>query len=164
MKQQKTFSSFEICKGLEINRPTLQDWLSRGFVKPAIEAKGRGTKNVFSIDNLYQIELFRQLVARGFNRMECSQWIQYLSLEGIREFHMHPEMYSKAFPNIDFYKQDEFSHTPFLMITRRGSEYNRSLTSFNQLMEDRGEDLKGVDEIHLINLNSVIEKVEKAFF
>ena len=164
MLSQETFSSFQVCKGLKINRPTLQDWLSRGFIKPEIQAKGRGTKNAFSEDNLYQIELFRQLTVRGFSRIESSRWVRYLSLKSV-------------VPIAD--REDPF----YFMVVRCGSKLERCLVSGFELRITKGTgmrpfnneihlgefmleeeiDSKDIDEIHLINLVSIIKKINDAF-
>jgi hypothetical protein len=149
MLSQETFSSFQICKGLKINRPTLQDWLSRGFIKPEIQAKGRGTKNAFSEDNLYQIELFRQLTVRGFSRIESSRWVRYLSL-------------SSSVPLVD--RENPF----YFMVVRCGSKLVRRLVTGNEIrlglfMQKEKFGTEDIEEIHLINLCSIMKKINDVF-
>lgn len=63
------FSTFDIQKKLGINRNTIQQWLDSGFITPSIQRSiGQGTRNRFSLADLYQIELFRRLLDLGLHR------------------------------------------------------------------------------------------------
>lgn len=65
----RQYSTFEIKDILEMPRERLQDWIQRGFIYPSLnQAKGRGTKNVFSLWDLYGIALFEKLLWLGFSR------------------------------------------------------------------------------------------------
>lgn len=56
------FTIFDIVKLLKIKRSSLKQWIERGFIRPSIqEADGKGTKNLFSVDDLYKIVLFEKL-------------------------------------------------------------------------------------------------------
>ncbi|MBC8179712.1 MerR family transcriptional regulator [candidate division KSB1 bacterium] len=63
----KDYTSTDIAK-LGIKRERLKEWMARGFIKPRVPAKGPGTKNLFSLSDLYLIKLFEYLVGRGFSR------------------------------------------------------------------------------------------------
>ena len=74
------YSTLDICKGLGITRERIRDWMNRGFIKPSIqEAKGQGTKALFSRNDVYLIMLFLTLIRNGINRKESSGIIQELS-------------------------------------------------------------------------------------
>lgn len=68
---------------LGIKRERLKEWMLRGFVKPSIEsATGAGTKNLFSLWDLYTIQLFQYLVECGFSREDSAARIRSLFLVG----------------------------------------------------------------------------------
>ena len=56
------YTTFDIVKKMKIPRERLQEWLRRGLVKPSVRAKGVGTKNIFTREDLYRIVLFSQLI------------------------------------------------------------------------------------------------------
>jgi DNA-binding transcriptional MerR regulator len=153
----ETFTSFDLCKRLNISRPTLQDWIARGFIEPAVKAEGKGTKNLFTRDNLYQIELFRILVGRGFNRAEVGRWVADIS------FMDHLKIQ-------DFLSRtalgESLGQSVFMVVAVKGSE---SITDVAGVSDFSGmetffqEELSGFDEIHFIRLNYVIEKIDKIF-
>lgn len=71
------FTTFEITKilGLKIDRQ--KDWLTRGFIEPSIQkATGQGSKNIFSLEDLYLIALFQHLVHKGFSRKAAAARIK----------------------------------------------------------------------------------------
>lgn len=73
------YSTLDICKALGITRERIRDWINREFVKPSIqEAKGQGTKALFSRNDVYLIMLFLTLIRNGINRKESSSIIQEL--------------------------------------------------------------------------------------
>jgi len=62
------FSTLDIVKALKIERERLRDWMTRGYVKPSVEAEGQGTRAVFTAHDVYGVALFRRLVESGFSR------------------------------------------------------------------------------------------------
>ena len=70
------YTTFEICKKMGIRKERFREWIDRGYIKPSIQkASGRGTKNLFSKNDLYTIALFNYLIDRGFSREEVSRRI-----------------------------------------------------------------------------------------
>jgi hypothetical protein len=70
----ESYTTFDIEKKLGIPRNRLQQWLDRAIITPSIEqARGHGTKNRFSRNDLYRLELFQRLVRCGFSRREASE-------------------------------------------------------------------------------------------
>jgi hypothetical protein len=145
----ETFTSFEICKNLKISRPTLQDWIARGFIHPSTRASGRGTKNSFSRDNLYQIELFRILVSRGFNRSEIGKWVRDIPCGKFSKVAL---------------KDDLFLVVGILR--KKGNPVVVTVYLSHILGKSQGPfhgDVTACDEIHFIKINSVIEKIDRIF-
>ena len=76
------FSTFDIAKTLKIKRERLKDWQTRGYIKPSIqEARGRGTKNLFSRWDVYMIKLFEHMVNRGFSREQAAERVKSINTE-----------------------------------------------------------------------------------
>lgn len=68
------FEASDIEKITGINRPRLQQWLEKGFIAPSIQiASGPGTRNVYSIDNVYQIAAIKKMIEFGFSREKAAQ-------------------------------------------------------------------------------------------
>jgi DNA-binding transcriptional MerR regulator len=82
------FTTFDIEKKLGIPRNRLQQWLDRGIITPSIEqASGRRTKNRFSRNDLYRLELFQRLVRCGFSRRQGVEAAEEskINFEGVSE-------------------------------------------------------------------------------
>lgn len=63
------FSTFDIAKILGIKRSSLQQWIDYGFIEPSIAtAEGRGTKNLFSAEDVFRIAVFRELYSAGLSQ------------------------------------------------------------------------------------------------
>jgi hypothetical protein len=73
------YSTLEIVKALKIGRERLRDWMNRGYVKPSVEAKGQGTKAVFTRQDVYKVALFKLLVESGFKRGRAANSILGIS-------------------------------------------------------------------------------------
>ena len=56
------YSTFQVSRILEIDRTRLQEWINRGFFAPHRKAAGKGTKAVFTREDLYRLELFALLL------------------------------------------------------------------------------------------------------
>ena len=78
------YTTFQIIKTLEIPRERLKDWMEKGFVKPSIQqARGKGTKALFSLLDVYSLALFKHLIEEcHFSRDAASQfsalWLEYI--------------------------------------------------------------------------------------
>jgi len=66
------YSTLDIVKALDIPRERLRDWMNKGFVKPTKPAEGQGTKAIFTRYDVYNVELFRKLIAFGLNRKDAA--------------------------------------------------------------------------------------------
>ena len=79
---QSTYTTFFIKEKLGIKVDRLKDWMKRGYIIPSIkEADGTGTKNIFSLDDLYLIKLFEYLAdKKGFSRSDAEQRIRSIKI------------------------------------------------------------------------------------
>jgi hypothetical protein len=80
----KGYTTFQIIKALNIPRERLKDWMEKGFVKPSLQqARGKGTKALFSLLDVYSLALFKHLIEEcHFSRDAGSQfsslWLEYI--------------------------------------------------------------------------------------
>jgi len=58
------------------SRDNLEGWMEKGFIIPSIRrASGQGTRNIFSIEDLYRIATFKKLISSGWYRQTASDLI-----------------------------------------------------------------------------------------
>ena len=68
------FTTFDVCKSLDIKRETLKDWLNKGFIKASRSTTdSRGQKSFFDGWELHCIYLFREIVNKGMSRELASR-------------------------------------------------------------------------------------------
>lgn len=82
MKQE--FTTFDIAKILGIKRNCIQPWIDGSFIVPSIQkSTRRGTKNIFSREDLYRIRLFQQLLDSGISRGEASIYAKGINFRNV---------------------------------------------------------------------------------
>jgi DNA-binding transcriptional MerR regulator len=78
------FTTFDIVKKLGVHRSSLKQWMERDLIRPSIQkADGQGTKNLFSLEDLYRIGVFRAFCSTGFGQKEASEMANNINLENI---------------------------------------------------------------------------------
>ena len=65
---KQNYSTLDIVKALEIPRERFREWLTRGYVKPQKPARGHGRPAVFTIEDVWMVALFRNLIESGYKR------------------------------------------------------------------------------------------------
>ena len=70
--KENLYTSFQICDALEIEKGRFREWLERKYINPHSPADGRGTKNLFQINDVYVVGTFKYLVECGFSREDAS--------------------------------------------------------------------------------------------
>ena len=74
---KREFSTLDVVKALDIPRERLREWMNKGYIEPSIQqAKGQGTKALFSRRDVYGIALFRRLLESGFTRDKAAAFIR----------------------------------------------------------------------------------------
>jgi len=72
----KEFSIKDIERILGIQRDRIQPWIVAGYVVPSIKrARRRGSKNIFSREDLYRIYLFDSLLDYGLDRRSAAKML-----------------------------------------------------------------------------------------
>ena len=74
MFSKKEFTTFDIAKLFDISRSNVQQYIDRGLLTPSLErTQGRGTKSLFSLNDLYRFRLFQKLYAVGLSQREAAE-------------------------------------------------------------------------------------------
>jgi DNA-binding transcriptional MerR regulator len=86
MSDRREFSTLDIVKLLDIPRERLRVWIDKGYIKPSLQtAEKQGEKHLFSVVDLYTIEIFKYLIERGYNRERASEFTQEW-VKGLKTF------------------------------------------------------------------------------
>lgn len=98
---KETFTTPEIEQlPLQIQRGRLKEWLESGHIVASVEqGKGRGTKHIFSRDDLYAIILYKELLDGGVKRKLAGSIVQ--------DFFYNLSGFSRAIKE----------HMPYLIVT-----------------------------------------------
>ena len=65
------YTTFDVARIFKIDRTRLQEWIDKGFISPETPAAGKGTKALFSRDQLYSIKLAYWLLKAGKQRRDA---------------------------------------------------------------------------------------------
>jgi hypothetical protein len=80
---KRKFTTPEIEQALGIPRARLKEWIAKGHIVPSVQkASGRGTKHIFSIDDLCLISLYNDLLEHGVKRALAGDVMQRFDLVG----------------------------------------------------------------------------------
>ncbi len=75
MTEEKTYSSFEIMRALDIQKEKFRDWVNSGFVRASIPSPGRGQAARYTLEDIYSLALFIELLTHGFPRAMAATWV-----------------------------------------------------------------------------------------
>jgi len=76
------FEASDIEKITGINRPRLQQWLEKGFIIPSIQvASGPGTRNIYSIEDVYKIAGIKKIIEFGFTREKAAHLVNSINTD-----------------------------------------------------------------------------------
>ena len=150
-------TTFEIEKRLGIKRDRLKEWLFVFLPDPSIQVgKGKGTKNIFDLLDVYVIKLFEQMIDFGFDRFDASEGLDlFSSLIRRRGFEMS-ECNWVAFPYKKggmYISENEVGYIPALVAP--------DLPTLGKDLAE--EDPLWVEEILIVNFMKVREEVDLSF-
>jgi hypothetical protein len=81
------FTTFDIVKMLNIKRERLRKWIDEGFITPDKKADGVGTKALFSLDSVYKIQLFLELLWIGLTREKAKEIAMGITFKNVGARH-----------------------------------------------------------------------------
>lgn len=71
------FYSSDIVRITGVKQTRLHGWIERGWIRPSVQkGVGTGSKNIYNRFDLYNIEMFKQLVSQGLPRKVIASYIQ----------------------------------------------------------------------------------------
>jgi len=69
----RTFTASEVEKITGVKRTRLQQWLEKNYIVPSVHvADGYGTRNIYSIGDVYRIYLLKTIIKTGIKRALAS--------------------------------------------------------------------------------------------
>jgi hypothetical protein len=157
--------------GFRVER--LRDWVNLGYIRPDIEATGRGSKNLFTKWNLYRIKLFDYLVNHGLSREEackrCDEFNKFLDIEKktFDEIYQAEQGFIPAVSEMKTVASDVARKTSdrifslrlkFLMICKnKDIHYSRVFFDGEEVKISPDED---IDEISIFNIRNLMDQVD----
>ena len=73
----KQYEMKDITRVLKIKATALQQWIDRGYVAPSIEkGSGPGTRNKWSLEDMFTLATFKELLKHGFSRDEAADFLK----------------------------------------------------------------------------------------
>jgi DNA-binding transcriptional MerR regulator len=72
----KQYKMKDITRVLKIKATALQQWIDRGYVAPSIKGSGPGTRNIWSLEDIFSLGIFKELLKSGFSRDEAADFIK----------------------------------------------------------------------------------------
>jgi len=148
----KLYTVPEASEKLGIQHGRLREWISRQYIFPHKRAKGRGTKNLLSVWNLYQIRLFEYLMERGLSREKIGLLIFHITVPV--EDYKYIDNY-EGNPDVE---PESCKLSDFILIYNDGEEvrYGGSF-NYGKVELDMQDDMK---DVIIINMNQIRKDVD----
>ena len=181
--KDKHITTFRIEKKLGVKRNRLKEWLNY-LPRPTIEkADGQGTKNIFSLLDVYIIVLFKYITERGFTREDAGMRVKLLygnlakpyDPEAVNEANWVAFPYKKEGKYLDPDKvrpgvvtPDNFAYFGDVFCEptlAKLSSKMQILYEKNPFRVDLDTPIRHplVDEIFIVNFKKIRDEVERAF-
>jgi DNA-binding transcriptional MerR regulator len=137
-----SFYASDVVKITNVKRTRLQQWLEKGWISPSVQqAEGAGTRNVYSLNDLYTIAIFKQVTEMGLPRKLVADFLSKGVIDGTLEI-------EKA---------------QFIMYVRDGEQTGAAIVKgynidFRYQLKTLG--LFGCDSIFLINFHRIKNDID----
>jgi hypothetical protein len=154
---KKEFSTSDIKKALGIPRERLKDWMNNGYIKATIPAKGRGTKAIFTKVDMYFVELFSDLIKKGFKRDRAAHFIQIFS-EILRTEYKGPEEPAGRLAWIFFLYVREHRQAISASLAFEISRGKLPIESYKDIFISP----QNWDHVHAVNFATLRDRVDRA--
>jgi len=80
------FLAQDIEKITGVKRNRLEQWIKWGFIKPSIQvARGHGSRNIWSRNDLYNIAIFKKVTESGLSRKIVADFLALSVMTGLNE-------------------------------------------------------------------------------
>ena len=153
MNPDRQFLLSDVMEIIGIKKTSLENWLGFRYIVPSIqEATGTGSRNIFNLEDLCKIALFKRLIERGFSRKEASKFAN-ASMAPDR-----PDLGSMFNLYLKMWEGSLLVDPAFIAYKREGEE----IKMFPLGLEDMGRlkrILKNADECFILNINQMITEI-----
>ena len=79
---EQTYTTMEIEQLYGIPRARSKEWISRKYISPSYQtASGRGTRHLFTRNDLYVIVLYQKILELGISREMAGSFVQWFFFE-----------------------------------------------------------------------------------
>jgi hypothetical protein len=95
MVMGKTYSTFQVCEALDIEKGRFRQWMMLRHIKPTVEAEGKGTRAEFTAADGVRVEIYKWQIDSGFFRDVAVQFIDGLTDEDL--MHKNAVVYAIEF-------------------------------------------------------------------
>lgn len=79
----EVYSTFDVCRIVGVSKERFREWIIREYVRPSRPADGQGTRAEFSINDVYRIAIFKNLIENGFSREKASKYIKSMTKDNL---------------------------------------------------------------------------------
>ena len=118
------FLASDVEKITGVKRTRLQAWMEKGYIRPEIQtADGHGTRNIWSLSDIYSIAIFKKITESGVSRDLAGKYIKKGYIQST-------------------YKVAEIRKTLFILYFREGESVEGILIQYDAC-EKCGEPKKG---------------------
>ncbi len=69
-----------LVKNFNIPLQRIQDWVLHGFVQPTAKTKNCGRKNLYSIERVYCVVMFKKLLDLGYKRKTAAEYLSQCNI------------------------------------------------------------------------------------
>lgn len=165
---ERTYSSFEIMRALEIPKEKLRDWIDRGFITASIPSPGRGRPAGFTKSDIYGLALFIQLLYYGFPRESAARMVEsYRAQYDIYypgDKNREPDTWRRMHEPSDFiiFRNETDKTVIFGTVNEKWNISMRTGDVFPEGGNTDKEDSKSWDSILIINYKKIRDGVDEA--
>ena len=145
------FFASDVTKVTGVKRGRLQVWLEKGWIVPSIQkASGHGTRNIFSLGDLYNIVLFRKVVESGLSRGALGP-----ALAGIKPYEFDAWIDTASFGSFSFDKFPMYA----AFYRKEGEVFIVRPMTLVDFQRVKISELSRADDVILINFTKIMKEV-----
>jgi len=175
MHEMSTFNIIQVIKTLEMGRDKLFYWVkTKRLIKPEIEGKGRGKRSKFSLFNIFELAVIRELVNLGFELNFIKEIINAKEVKGktyrlgkeerfTGEFVGGNSILNTLFNNYQTLTEEEKSNRDFFIMFFKDKKNSYCYWPFSNLgtIKDVICDRDYCNTIIILNVYNIVRRIEK---
>jgi len=150
MSFDREFLLSDVMEIIGIKKTSLENWIGFGYVGPSIQkATGTGSRNIFSLEDLCEIGLFKRLVDRGFSREEAAKFANAPLYSGgsASKFDLYLKMWNLH------------PYAPIYVAFIREEGKVKMLPVGSEGFENLKRNLSKADDCYIVNIKEMISEI-----